>query len=156
MATNGIARFGAYGGSCNITQLIDIPHTNLIFRARFQVVQWSTFNSGEPGGYAAVGISFLDSTEKSMATSLYYLNPHGPSQSRRGMHWIRLKPSKPLPTRWFDVVCDLRQELKYHQIRPDLVSKIVIMGIIFGTHEDKVASIGKFASFSLQTTQEQN
>lgn len=146
----GRARLSVYGGTSSLSQIIPVPHPDLKFNAVFQVIQWSTFDKGSSGGWAAVGISFQDEAGTSLATTMYYLNPHAPSESRKGVRWVRFEPATPVPTRLFRVECDVEAEAGFHQLDISRITALKVSAMIFGTHEDQVMTICDFDEFSLK------
>ncbi len=146
---SGCLRLAVYGGTQSMHQVVRLDDPRQEFRVRFRVEQWSTYQSGRPGGWAAVALSFLDGDGGSLATTYFYLNPLGPAEDRQGIIWKRLSPALPLPTPWIPVRVRLDRLAAEHGLAPDMVDSVRITAIAFGTHEDRRPTVVCFDDFQL-------
>lgn len=150
--SGGCLRLGVAGGTQYARQKIPVTDLNLTLKGRFRVERWSTFG-GKPGGWAALGLSFVDKRGKYLATTYYYLNPHGDSTSSPGIHWVKLGSGLPTPTNWIQVHGDVMSEIGYHNLDPDQVKYVSITAYVFGTHENKTKTVACFDDLSLTRNQ---
>lgn len=148
-ASSGCLRLSVYGGTQYADQVVRIGDLNQELTARFRVERWSTFNGGQPGGWAAVSVTFKDSAGRNLATTLFYLNPHAPSVNRKGVIWKRLNPALPLPTPWIPVRANLADLAREHGLSSDRVASVKIAAVAFGTHEDRKPTVVCFDDFHL-------
>ena len=145
----GCLRLGVFGGTQYAVQTVNIPNADLTVKARFKVEQWSTYQNGRPGGWAAVGVSFLNQNHQSLATTFYYITPHSTFNDKPGVKWVKLGSGTPTPTGWLNVDSSLSREILNHGLNTKQVTQIKIGAYVFGTHEDKTKTVACFDDFSL-------
>jgi hypothetical protein len=138
-----------YGGYQSAHQDVAVNGLDLRLRTRFRVDQWSTFGGGRLGGWASVGVSYMNG-DRILGTVHYYLNPHGSSDSDPTVAWVKLGEGKDIPTTWYDVDVNLKDEATRHfKWDPSSVDRVRVASNIFGTHEDQTYTKACFDDFNL-------
>lgn len=143
VVSSGVMEIGVFGGTRQVFQDIQLSHLNVRFSAKFMVKRWSTY-SGKPGGWAAVGMMFLDTSGKVMATTYFYTCPTEPFGNRPGLRWIHAGNGAIVPTGWMTANLNIDQEAKAHGLDPGSIATIRIICLVFGTHEDRSPTVARF------------
>ena len=158
----GYLDLGVYGGYYNACQEVAVSCLDLEFSFRLKAESWATYNSlpsqqwppneigTDEAGKVSVWLVLCDTQGNSIGSLEYYYSPNFTYEATDTSYPQKLGTGSPPPTGWKTIRVNVGEVVRQHlRIDASKVAKVRVCAGVYGTHEDKIYTVGYFDDFSL-------
>ncbi|MBL7062025.1 MAG: hypothetical protein ISS54_04745 [Dehalococcoidia bacterium] len=158
----GYLDLGVYGGYYNACQEVAVSCLDLEFSFRLKAESWATYNSlpsqqwppneigTDEAGKVSVWLVLCDTQGNSIGSLEYYYSPNFTYEATDTSYPQKLGTGSPPPTGWKTIRVNVGEVVQQHlRIDASKVAKVRVCAGVYGTHEDKIYTVGYFDDFSL-------